>query len=114
MTNETRTTHTPGPWMAIPGDAETREMSSIHVAEDSDHPDNPMLIGYALFDWQNEKQQQEDLANARLIAAAPNLLEACRSAAKHWEDTDAPIGKVLRDAIATAEGTSTKSNSLSQ
>ena len=43
-------------------------------------------------------------ANARLIAAAPDLLEACKASLLYWEDTDAPIANIVRDAIAMAEG----------
>tara|TARA_R100000808_G_scaffold24886_2_gene59079 strand:- start:3785 stop:4117 length:333 start_codon:yes stop_codon:yes gene_type:complete len=105
MTTETKTTHTPGPWVFIPGGPGSKHgMSAIQVADDPDCPDHPMLIGFALFSPQNAKQQPEDLANARLFAAAPDLLEACRLAAEHWAYTNAPIGNVLRDAIAKAEG----------
>ena len=47
----------------------------------------------------------EAQANARLIAAAPDMLDACRQALLHFED-DQTISHVLAAAIAKAEGRS--------
>jgi hypothetical protein len=63
--------HTPGPWAFTEGDADRRAMSEIHKAEDK-----TFQIGYVTTEWRNPKQRAEDLANARLIAAAPDLLAA--------------------------------------
>ena len=49
---------------------------------------------------------EEEEANARLIAAAPELLEACRDAAIRLEvgnSTDNPTYRQLEAAIAKAE-----------
>jgi hypothetical protein len=49
----------------------------------------------------------ESEANARLIAAAPDLLEACRLAVRSWfsgEVSEVQMEIVLRAAIAKAEG----------
>jgi len=84
------TRHTPGPWQTWEnGDGEygiERNGDSLGTME-----------------GQNAK------ANARLIAAAPDLLEAARSMID-WQDTPAhvrgdfrPIQKALRQAIAKAE-----------
>ena len=46
-------------------------------------------------------------ANARLIASAPDLLEACKLAVKSWfsgEISEVQMEVVLRAAIAKAEG----------
>jgi len=46
-------------------------------------------------------------ANAKLIAAAPDLLEACAEAEKYISDTTPDgLGDMLRAAIAKAEGRS--------
>jgi len=43
-------------------------------------------------------------ANASLIAAAPDLLEACRAALCRDDIADDEIGDVLRAAVKRAEG----------
>ncbi len=43
-------------------------------------------------------------ANARLIAAAPELLEVVKAVAAHFADTDAPLFVAARAAVAKAEG----------
>lgn len=43
-------------------------------------------------------------ANARLIAAAPDLYEVAKLVAQHFSDTDAPLGAAARAALAKAEG----------
>lgn len=51
--------------------------------------------------------QQDCEDNARLIAAAPGLLAACKRALEHVEYTDGhdwPVAAMLRKAIAKAEG----------
>ena len=60
----------------------------------------------------DKKWDNVQLANARLIAAAPELLEACKMALEHIEDTDVcsqrtqrntTTRKQLRQAIAKTE-----------
>jgi hypothetical protein len=51
-------------------------------------------------DWSGTKEWE---ANAHLIAAAPDLLDACKQAAVLHED-DEGIAQVLLAAIAKAEG----------
>lgn len=46
----------------------------------------------------------EVAANARLICAAPDLLNLARRVAEHFADTDAPLGSAARDALAKATG----------
>jgi hypothetical protein len=52
----------------------------------------------------------EDAANARLVTAAPDLLEACKMALPRFEKMEAGDAKLttrfLRAAIAKAEGRS--------
>jgi len=103
------TRHTPGPWSALTSDGRNYEIVGGQEAE-------YIAIVEAIF------QPQQNAANAQLIAAAPDLLEACKRASAvvtkfynavadrmgEWE-SDGPcplykIEKVLRAAIAKAEG----------
>lgn len=101
---ETMTTkHTTGPWKIAYGGAEGDGYFSIGskekiktICESSPYPDQ--------FD-------EELRANARLIAAAPDLLGACKKALAHLAALDgesAPynvrVRISLREAIAKAEG----------
>jgi hypothetical protein len=65
LTKEKHATHTPGPWVAM-GKA---------VYTESDNPTREILWG-----GHNTRSasDEEKKANARLIAAAPELLEQCR------------------------------------
>jgi hypothetical protein len=92
--------HTPGPW-TIRVDPLTHEPEPIVVAE------NGLLCSIAAPTLKGDR-----LADANLISAAPDLLEACRYALmtietrlKHRKDlfTDDEIN-VLRKAIRKAEG----------
>ncbi len=83
--------HTPGPWSVCDGDGkwivETPEFGIIITAEGGN--------------------SDADLANARLVAAAPELLEACRDALRSMEHLTAggvthPTVLILRAAIERA------------
>jgi len=98
MTTETRT-HTPGPWVARESDPEGDWRHSMWVDGASSVPVADVR-GY---------HDGSDHANARLIAASPDLLRACerllgeidgdipRTACAETED-------MLRAAIARARG----------
>lgn len=86
------TKHTPGPWtIEIPSNGCDRYI--IHGKSFEE-------ICATCLDTEHEMQ-----ANARLIAAAPELLEACKMALSCMapEDNDA-TARTLRSAIAKAEG----------
>jgi hypothetical protein len=101
---------TPGPW-----------------EWERDGDEDGMLINRELYDaWQRKRAPQEgefpivligvwhndstagvsvhNPADARLIAAAPDLFELARAVVNHFRDTDAPLGQLARQAIAKAEG----------
>ena len=92
----TQVTHTPGPWCVETLGHTVRVVSG--VPEDGPFGDDVIVIG-DLYD----KTAQAD---ARLIAAAPDLLEAAKHAAMEWrlhgQLTDSC--RVLERAIAKAEG----------
>lgn len=81
--------HTPGPW---------------RVVQD---PTNLSLQVYgqtlALFECWRRSDEQTELANARLIAAAPDLLEALEFVIRGVPDTWEGVQKA-RAAIAKATG----------
>jgi hypothetical protein len=91
-------THTPGPWKddLAPMDGvdgisifATDEDDNLFVVASVNTPNTGLLEG----DWR---------ANSRLIAAAPDLLEAARWAREYVEQPKAL--EVIKDAIAKAEG----------
>jgi hypothetical protein len=95
------TTHTPGPWHVD---------SDIWTIEDGAH--NPAAIASLAV-------RPERKANARLIAAAPTLLEACKIALVAYQlaGKDTPnnsTANALRGAIAKAEGTTVTTQPLKQ
>ena len=51
-----------------------------------------------------ERSEKEIMANARLIAAAPDLLLALKSLLDDQRDASLPVLKLARAAIAKAEG----------
>jgi hypothetical protein len=82
--------HTPGPWRLddIGGD----DYNAIAGGEDGS------IIAST---WGGTHP-----ANARLIAAAPELYEIAKRTAAHFEDTDAPLGIAARAALAKVDGES--------
>jgi hypothetical protein len=91
--------HTPGPWRITEG-----HRDRIIRAIDSDGDDTVI----AEVHWWAMAGAAESIANARLIAAAPELLEACKFAfaAMNSEDGRKRAEQALIAAIAKAEGRS--------
>lgn len=89
--------HTPGPWNV--------GLSEVRVDCDD---------GTCFVIWPNTKLSSEEIAlatraNARLIAAAPELLsvlEELQESASYWSEYDVPLGIVdrINAAIAKAKG----------
>jgi hypothetical protein len=98
--------HTPGPWKIIKG---AKDFGSGYAIKAIPRGGYPYFIA-EIYDTSSE----ENLANARLIAAAPALLAACEAALTvlaPFEWTDLPDGyavkatvDMLRAAIAQAQG----------
>lgn len=83
--------HTPGPWSV------REDIGAVF-----DRDGLPIATG-------GSESYEEYQANARLIAAAPELLEACKQAYDVIDDMDGPwnldrIYNTLKVAIAKAEG----------
>lgn len=87
--------HTPGPWTF---DGQHRRVSKN------------MAVICHVGDLCTDSQWEQDRANARLIAAAPDLLSACRIALEAIKDAHHGISTddreaTIEQAIAKAEGT---------
>jgi hypothetical protein len=95
-------THTPGPWevWGEPG-IETRDLSvgpvngGIAVAD---------IVTTNAHGIATAESISTGHANAALIAAAPELLEACEAALLRDDIADGELGDFLRAAIAKAKG----------
>jgi len=89
--------HTPGPWLIQQGDEWTDGIVTLHGHNEDGTPIYWTVASY-------NRQRDEAKANARLIACAPELLEALRPLTKgvYWI-TDAQV-KAALSAIAKAEG----------
>ena len=84
--------HTPGPWKV----EQSQEYESTYTIVNG-----PGFLSH----WVNPNAEEEEAANARLIAAAPDLLVACRMALNDRMYKDWPaIADALMAAIAKAEG----------
>jgi hypothetical protein len=93
--------HTPGEWKAYyPADAQPGDACEDAAVIASEYG----MIAVTVDDVGDESQQN---ANARLISAAVDLLEACKRLVRGHEDGSEDIGAVVhaaRAAIAKAEG----------
>ena len=89
--------HTPGPWRLEEHNGAPRNLMASKAKIIATYP---CLFG------------KVDLANFRLLLAAPDLLAACKAAYRHITDIegalgehpDNPVPSMLRAAIAKAEG----------
>lgn len=86
------TGHTKGKWKALP----LGDKGLLNVAA----PDGPVA-----FTGTAKRSKEENEANARLIAAAPDLLAACEVALYFIEcgDGEREVRSTLRNAIAKAK-----------
>jgi hypothetical protein len=101
-------THTPGPWAVEQPSGNEGEAEVISTPT--------RTVGWTASTWDDDEGEDvvtaEDKANARLIAAAPELLDAARIAlAMMGGDDDGPddddmfdVWQKVRAAIAKAEG----------
>lgn len=83
--------HTPGPWGAIGTEVKTPGPTSRIIC----------------WTGQPEIARVEARANARLIAAAPDMLNALLDVLDFWDDPDMSMSELkerVRDAVAKAQG----------
>lgn len=120
-----QTTHTPGPWIAKEwGENDGYDCITPAVRIEADKPDGRtiVVVDAANYGWNrtglgnaapanHEESRARVLADARLIAAAPELLEALRVALEIIEgeypaddEIAAPVVSKIRAAIAKAKG----------
>lgn len=90
--------HTPGPWVA--GEI-SWESGWIEINATAPRP---MPVAYALPAGTEDRNDDVTIANARLIAAAPELLDACEACLARDDIADDELGVMLRAAIAKARG----------
>lgn len=84
--------HTPGPWEVI---VPPSSLLTTRLVRGGDG-DTVALVGYRDF----TAGQAADLANARLIAAAPEMLAALREAVGFIDSADAPaVGAIVQDSL---------------
>ena len=92
--------HTPGPWAVIPQKTLQGDIATVYNTPDG-------WVSIHAPTWLNIGDQQVAMANARLIAAAPDLLEALRTARDHidmdaLEISHCKDAERIRAAIAKA------------
>ena len=96
-----KTKHTPGPWTAFI--EESVNVIAIMAGGEIGRGGRE-IVGWTGFDGNSIESVAENAANARLIAAAPDLLEACEAALHAFEDNWAINWEDLSVAIAKARG----------
>lgn len=86
--NHTRSSaHTPAPWRVVScSDSHDRKRFSSIVAESPTNRDFPFVAQVTRLSDTDETPEAQ--ANARLIAAAPDLLAACKAAQRFLDDLE--------------------------
>lgn len=102
------TAHTPGPWAVWPMG---RILAITCTGRSKPHPSEGMHVAAVHMPEHNTQHDELWHANARLIAAAPDLLavvQELEESSGYWSEYDVPLGIVdrLRAAIAKAKGES--------
>ena len=98
----TDTQHTPGPWVFdLSKSWRPHRVSLCHFVGNDDAD-----IAHIGENFSSNRSPAETIANARLIAAAPELLAALQAVADYWAGGDVPadIDAAMRAAIAKATG----------
>lgn len=100
--------HTPGPWSIITDDHdisvsgegwfEDQNVNGWMIVGNIDNPN--MAIAVLDTGFQNQWNDAENDANARLIAAAPDLLDAILAAEKLWSTREAELGMLSGELTA--------------
>jgi hypothetical protein len=88
---------TRGPWMVMPEEAE-----KLYIRVRGTRLGERFKIANAPFPIADESEKQEALANARLIAAAPDLFEAVRLFVEEYDAADQDEGVAMMLAYNAA------------
>ena len=95
--------HTPGPW--VREDVNTEHLHDICVGYDIPGAGSPVLLASVFFDDDLPGIPLEQAThNARLIAAAPDLLEACRFVLDNAGGPPVDMLSKIRAAVEKATG----------
>lgn len=94
---ETKKTFTPGPW---PAPEKTGDGKRILIEKYGPNNDNWNRLSVEVDS--DDCDSDTAMANALLITAAPDLLEACKEALDAIDGNYAEVGQMLRAAIAKA------------
>lgn len=105
--------HTPGPWYPDPkGYVWRRPLTDLYEYGGAVAGDKPLAT--VCKGWWGENEQGYPVeANARLIAAAPDLLAVCQEleqSAEYWSEYNVPLGIVDRIKAAIAKATGDKND----
>lgn len=96
--NPTASAHTPGPWYF------SADRNGFYVGKAFNGEMTAVIAKLRRF-RANPNWEKEYVPNARLIAAAPKLLEACRAVVNAWESGDlAAAARLCASAVEKAEG----------
>jgi len=100
--------HTPGPWEWHPGDGMWKDPVTLVGMETGE---TVLHLGAMIYTGSLEVRMEVNHEDAALIAAAPDLLEACQKAlgwllvgAPHANDNGGLLVEQLKTAIAKAKG----------
>lgn len=94
--NDRTPTFTPGPWRVFDGDLVVAGNAQVAYPATLAFPDNPVGLDGPYSDEQRE-------ANARLIAAAPDLYAALQTAKHVMVNVDATVGDNWREYAAAID-----------
>jgi len=110
MTTKNEVTHTPGPWFNNRSDRTIRSVHNMRAWQrEGENQKQFVICKFPMRDANYPISHEEWEANARLIAAAPELLKACKAAVVSMSD-DAyyqymkHVIQTLEIAIAKVEG----------
>lgn len=96
--------HTPGPWNVMEPAANEDGIAVVGGGQPLSSEEG--MVAWCQRYMHTDGHDTENMANARLIAAAPELLEACKVGIESIDPVteNAEVRKILRDAINRAEG----------
>lgn len=76
-----KNTHTPGPWKIYHGSGIEKRIAA--------ETNSAICVLHGPFDWaMMDEYEDEQMANAQLIAVAPEMLEASKAVIAAWEHGD--------------------------